>query len=437
MARLSRLTLIAALALVGSSATTPSSRSRSRLHNPNLNIIARREGEEACNAGTNIPNLWSISDLTVAYTEDETVRKGNASFTVTDTRSKRVQHLQCTLRFNYLCEFLGTPEDKELYIWVQVNLLAAAITVTQPWSCEGISKSQVTGTADVPLVCPDRSLEEGLACKSGNTPSLIDGSVVLLDSAEPVPQPEPNPAPVLTPRRRRRGRQFETQVLNTERRRFNGENAHVQPRALHRRGSLPPPPPPLPPVPRKPEIERAPYPIPERDIKAKEYTPNPLSGSASLAMHNRLMGMARRGRAMAHALAHYDLRHREPENISPSLSPGSGHVDGKDKKEKESGDGDTKGNKSKEQEQEGKKEPLSEKTLIDELEHRLCSPSCLRETTPGPESGREWTDSGSRRRIKIREEMEKRNNEKMGRWRGGGRGHRMKGMKGLKGHAWV
>lgn len=332
MARPSRLTLlVSALAGSAHAAITPWSF---------LNRHAPRPGE-ACTSGATIPNLWSVSDLVVAYTEDETIRKGNASFTVTDTRSHRTQHLRCTLRFNYLCEFLGTPDDKGLHIWVQVNLLATAITFNQPWECDGGIKAQVTGTADVPLLCPeDGALQHGLSCRSGGEPNFTDGSVVLVDEPELPPAPASAPAPPTAP--------------------------EVSP-TLQGRGFVPPPPPP--------------YPIPERDIKVRER--EALGSAAGIAMHNRLMGMARRGRTMAHALAHYDLRHREPEKIKDRLSD----------KEKEGGE--AKSGKIEDKEKMEKKEdqePPSEKKLIDELEHRLCSPSCLREATPGPESGRAWTN---------------------------------------------
>jgi len=137
------------------------------------------QGAAVCSEGTNIPNLWSFQSLVVDYTEDETVRQGNASFSITNTLTSRTDNLRCSLIFNSLCEVFGTPSDKDLHIWVQVNWGAAAITIAQPWKCDNIDAkdTSVIGMTEVELLCPETTLEEGRSCRSDQAPTFVSGTV--------------------------------------------------------------------------------------------------------------------------------------------------------------------------------------------------------------------------------------------------------------------
>lgn len=44
----------------------------------------------------------------------------------------------------------------------------------------------------------------------------------------------------------------------------------------------------------------------------------------------------------------------------------------------------------------------SEKDMIDAMEDKLCSPSCLRETMPAPESGVQWTNGKKNLQVELR-----------------------------------
>ena len=89
-----------------------------------------------CTEGTLVPNLWSITDLSVHYTDDETIRQGSAQFKLTNTQTKRSETLRCDLRYNYNCEFLGTPHDREVRVWFQANVADVSVTVAAPWRCD-------------------------------------------------------------------------------------------------------------------------------------------------------------------------------------------------------------------------------------------------------------------------------------------------------------
>ncbi|KAK0705700.1 hypothetical protein B0H67DRAFT_687817 [Lasiosphaeris hirsuta] len=102
-------------------------------------------------------------------------------------------------------------------------------------------------------------------------------------------------------------------------------------------------------------------------------------GVGGWAAGKYLVGAARRGRAMAHALAHID-----------TVQPGSEKA-GADKFEPARFDPEEREKSKEEAGQEVSVQSLitqgDEKVMIDELEHRLCSPSCRNEAIPGPASG--------------------------------------------------
>jgi len=102
--------------------------------------IPKRQAAPLCSAREKIPSLWAVDHLEINYTDDETVRPGNASFRLTDnlTGGGAKEELSCALRSNYVCEFKGTGLDKELGIWVQLNLGVASFTLTKGLEgCEG------------------------------------------------------------------------------------------------------------------------------------------------------------------------------------------------------------------------------------------------------------------------------------------------------------
>lgn len=105
-------------------------------------LVALQQSAAACSDGATIQKLWLVEHLNVTYTENELVRHGNASWTITNTLSKTTEHLSCSLRANYICELNGTPGDAGLHIWVQINLDVAAFSINQTISCGSESASR-------------------------------------------------------------------------------------------------------------------------------------------------------------------------------------------------------------------------------------------------------------------------------------------------------
>ncbi|KAK4224372.1 hypothetical protein QBC38DRAFT_446491 [Podospora fimiseda] len=136
-----------------------------------------------CTAENTIPSAWVIDKLSVNYTDDETIRPGKASFTLTDNQRKTTENLRCDLRANYVCEFKGTPGDKDLGIWVQLNLGIASFTLNRTLvGCgEGGRNAYLIGQTELYLECKGEYIEEGegLHCVDDGIEGVANGSVVL------------------------------------------------------------------------------------------------------------------------------------------------------------------------------------------------------------------------------------------------------------------
>ena len=99
-------------------------------------LLAIRQPQPVCSDGATIEKLWLVEQLNVTYTENELVRHGNASWTLTNNLAKTTEHISCTLRANYICELNGTPADAALHIWVQINLDVAMFSINQTIPCD-------------------------------------------------------------------------------------------------------------------------------------------------------------------------------------------------------------------------------------------------------------------------------------------------------------
>ncbi|KAL1841796.1 hypothetical protein VTJ49DRAFT_6549 [Mycothermus thermophilus] len=141
-----------------------------------------RQATPVCTDGGTIENLWLVEELQVAYTHDERVRPGTASWRITNTVSGAVEELSCNLRANYICELAGTPTDPSLQVWLQINLDVARITINQSLPCEdAIGPAFAIGTAELFVVCDENATEEDLTCQSDEAsgPYYAEGSVTL------------------------------------------------------------------------------------------------------------------------------------------------------------------------------------------------------------------------------------------------------------------
>lgn len=94
----------------------------------------KKEGP-ACTDGATIEDLWLVERVNVTHTNDELVKPGSASWTVTNTLTNLTERLTCTLRANYICEMNGTPEDETFHVWLQINLNVAVFTFNQSLPC--------------------------------------------------------------------------------------------------------------------------------------------------------------------------------------------------------------------------------------------------------------------------------------------------------------
>lgn len=75
---------------------------------------------------------WSVQDVSVTYSDD-TNTPGLASFSITNSVTHQHESLKCDLLFNTLCRVDGTPLDKNLSIYLQVNLWVGLIRFNQTW----------------------------------------------------------------------------------------------------------------------------------------------------------------------------------------------------------------------------------------------------------------------------------------------------------------
>jgi hypothetical protein len=301
--------LLPKLTLLFLLATTTTASPRSSNHPQNPTNLTRKHSHAAlpiCQPQSKLPRLFSLSRTTITYTDDESAHQGTAVFTLTNTLSKRSETLRCDLRFNYNCEFLGTPHDAETRVWVQTDMNKGelGVTVSAPWRCDsghaGRRKASVTGTVEVKLDCVNGRGKAG-ECKRERE-VFGAGEVVLdVDGVEEV------------------------------------EDAVVKGK------------------------QRPPFPMTGRwkgEREAEDWK-GVVGGRAAI------LGMAGRGKAMAKALAHFEEKGKE------EAGKDTGEEKGEEKKKDEG--------------------VMDEKKFIDQVEHRLCSPSCLREAMPEPASGSRYT----------------------------------------------
>ncbi|KAK5653417.1 hypothetical protein OQA88_8902 [Cercophora sp. LCS_1] len=322
-----------------------------------------------------IPNLWSITDFVAHLTDDETVAKGNATFTLVNTQTGNKEELKCNLRFNYLCEWLPTPGDKETNVWLAMNEGRAAVTVNQGWSC-GETKSRVTGVVEVPVKC------EGGECKG-----IGSGDGEVLDGGE-------------LRRRVVKGGGLKlvgvegTKVRGravVEKEKVDGKVAVNADGDWARKGGLV-----LKGLERRAKVEE---PSSKKLQKRAVVPPYPMPKAHEVKEQdaNGFLGMARKGRAMAQAWGHHKGKNPWVEvfqgrggnggRVMESKGGQVKKVDDKKEHKEEKPREDERGKDEKK-----KDDPVSEKKLIEQMEHRLCSPSCLREAIPEPDSGHQYSD---------------------------------------------
>ncbi|KAK0638950.1 hypothetical protein B0T16DRAFT_449791 [Cercophora newfieldiana] len=282
-----------------------------------------------CTDRAKIPNLFSLSDLRVTYTDDETLQQGNALFTLTNTHTRRAETLRCELRYNYNCEFLGTLQDRDARIWLQTDMATGGVTLTiaMPWGCDGSgsrnsrgrTRASVTGKIEARVECP-QGYGRGGECRQKEGREVFGAGEVVMD---------------------RDGGSGEV-VLGKKR-------------------------------------EDPPFPMTGRWNRGRE------EWWKTAVVTHPILGMARRGRAMAKVLA----------KGGEMVVNGEGGSEQKGKGERgkqQGGDGERKSAGKEKEKEKARAEEIDEKKFIDQVEHRLCSPSCLREARPEPSSGSRYTN---------------------------------------------
>jgi hypothetical protein len=97
--------------------------------------IAPQESVSGCSNGATIEDLWLVDHLNVTYTDNELVRPGNASWTITNNMTNASKRIDCVLRANYICELESTLGNESLHLWLQINLDVATFTINQSVAC--------------------------------------------------------------------------------------------------------------------------------------------------------------------------------------------------------------------------------------------------------------------------------------------------------------
>ena len=110
-------------------------------HQHGVAPVSSRQSFPVCTDGSIIKNMWLVDQLNVAYTSDELVRPGNASFAITNNLTNTTETIRCSLRANYVCEVHGTPGYDSLQIWLQINLDVARFTLNQSLVCSNAPDS--------------------------------------------------------------------------------------------------------------------------------------------------------------------------------------------------------------------------------------------------------------------------------------------------------
>ncbi|KAK0667083.1 hypothetical protein QBC41DRAFT_141945 [Cercophora samala] len=131
--------------------------------------------------GDSQPGLWVVENLTVEYTGDEVLQRGNATFALTNTNTEVTETLRCSLRANYICEFYGTPSDPNLDIWLQLNLNVASFTLNKTLpGCLGPEwgDAWIVGQTELYLECPQEWAGK-MVCQDDGIEGVADGNVVL------------------------------------------------------------------------------------------------------------------------------------------------------------------------------------------------------------------------------------------------------------------
>ena len=78
---------------------------------------------------------WTLQSVAATYSDD-TYTPGIAAVTITNSITNTTESFDCPLSFNTLCQLDGTPGDKDLRVYMQINMEAASISFNKTWTCE-------------------------------------------------------------------------------------------------------------------------------------------------------------------------------------------------------------------------------------------------------------------------------------------------------------
>jgi len=142
---------------------------------PHWHHNIRQALPEFCINGATVRNLYAFNDLKIYYSGSGS---GNATFSLTNMETKQTETLSCNLRIAYQCQFDGTPGNKDLQVWLQLNL-AAYFSFSQNRACNGTTGT-VMGAAEMMFNCPDTPIEQGMTCVGEGGPVYANGTVEIV-----------------------------------------------------------------------------------------------------------------------------------------------------------------------------------------------------------------------------------------------------------------
>lgn len=128
---------------------------------------------QVCVTGAQVPNMWSIAPLSVSHLSGLSTA-ATVAFSVTNLKTNETEALSCNLQAGYKCDIKGTPKNKALNIFLQLNLVAL-FSFEETLACAGKTAS-FWGNAEMEIECDDAAT----SCKGVGGPAVVNATVEIL-----------------------------------------------------------------------------------------------------------------------------------------------------------------------------------------------------------------------------------------------------------------
>lgn len=117
--------------------------------------------------------MWSIASLSVSQLSGLSTA-ATVGFAVTNLKTNETEALSCNLQAGYKCDIKGTPKNKALNIFLQLNLVAL-FSFEETLACAGKTAS-FWGNAEMEIECDDAAT----TCKGVGGPAVVNATVEIL-----------------------------------------------------------------------------------------------------------------------------------------------------------------------------------------------------------------------------------------------------------------